>query len=610
MPLPFDPSLALSALLAWSAQAAILTAAAALAATTVAHPKGRLALWQGLLGVLVLLPAIEPWKAAPLPLIAPVPEAALALVSAAAPVQAGFHWRPEYWLWLIAAVAALRLVYTIAGFLRLRQYCRNARRITPPLPFADRSITWYASDSVPGPVTYGWREPVILLPSKTLQLPAELREAIQCHELIHVRRGDWLWMVAETILRSLLWFHPAIWFVTSRIQLSREQVVDREAIELLQDREVYLDALVAVAEYQLRPELTPAPLFLRKRHLKARVTAVLKELPMSRSRMFAGFAPVCSLAPIAAFAAAWLFPFVAPPQTSAQVVEGKMVTAAAADSPGITVEPGGVLLHRSAVRMPANPTAGGKVVLEATLNAQGEVTDARVISGPQELRSAALSSVLQWHYQPGPPVAEIAIQFGASAAAAPPKPPEVAAAQSPATLKSIQFSGITPEAERQLRQLLPVHEGDAVSRQDISAAQAAVRSFDSHLATTYRIDRGGDATLSIYPAPTASATAAPSPAPGVYRPGGDVTNPIPIVHPEPEYSEEARKARWGGTVLLSVVVDENGATKDIRVIKPLGLGLDEKAIEAVSHWSFKPGMKNGVPVPVAAQIEVTFRPNQ
>jgi periplasmic protein TonB len=94
---------------------------------------------------------------------------------------------------------------------------------------------------------------------------------------------------------------------------------------------------------------------------------------------------------------------------------------------------------------------------------------------------------------------------------------------------------------------------------------------------------------------------------GVYKPGGDVSNPIPISRPEPQYSEEARKAKWGGTVLLSLVVDETGHTKDIKVLKPLGLGLDEKAIEAVTKWTFIPGKKGGKPVAVAAQIEVTFR---
>jgi protein TonB len=94
---------------------------------------------------------------------------------------------------------------------------------------------------------------------------------------------------------------------------------------------------------------------------------------------------------------------------------------------------------------------------------------------------------------------------------------------------------------------------------------------------------------------------------GAYRPGGGVTNPVALYKPEPQYSEEARKAKWQGAVLLSLVVDENGKPIQIKVIRPLGLGLDEKAIEAVSQWKFKPGMKDGKPVPVQAQIEVTFR---
>lgn len=94
---------------------------------------------------------------------------------------------------------------------------------------------------------------------------------------------------------------------------------------------------------------------------------------------------------------------------------------------------------------------------------------------------------------------------------------------------------------------------------------------------------------------------------GVYQIGGEVSQPVPIYKIEPEYSEEARKAKFSGTVLLSVVIDANGTTRDIHVTRPLGLGLDEKAIEAVSKWRFRPAMKNGKPVAVQAQIEVNFR---
>ena len=94
---------------------------------------------------------------------------------------------------------------------------------------------------------------------------------------------------------------------------------------------------------------------------------------------------------------------------------------------------------------------------------------------------------------------------------------------------------------------------------------------------------------------------------GAYRIGGDVSAPTVIYKVEPEYSEEARKAKFSGTVLLSVIIDANGNPREIRVARPLGLGLDEKAIEAVSKWRFRPGTKGGRPVAVQAQVEVNFR---
>jgi TonB family protein len=94
---------------------------------------------------------------------------------------------------------------------------------------------------------------------------------------------------------------------------------------------------------------------------------------------------------------------------------------------------------------------------------------------------------------------------------------------------------------------------------------------------------------------------------GVYRIAGDVSAPILIDKVEPDYSEEAYKANYSGTVLLSIVVDDHGVPRDIHIIRPLGMGLDEKAIEAVMKWRFRPGMKGGEPVATQAQVEVNFR---
>jgi TonB family protein len=92
-----------------------------------------------------------------------------------------------------------------------------------------------------------------------------------------------------------------------------------------------------------------------------------------------------------------------------------------------------------------------------------------------------------------------------------------------------------------------------------------------------------------------------------YRVGGGVTAPGLLFKSEPEYSEEARAAKFQGTVLLYIEVAPDGTAQNIRVTRPLGLGLDEKAIESVRRWKFKPGMKDGQPVTVQATIEVNFR---
>jgi TonB family protein len=92
-----------------------------------------------------------------------------------------------------------------------------------------------------------------------------------------------------------------------------------------------------------------------------------------------------------------------------------------------------------------------------------------------------------------------------------------------------------------------------------------------------------------------------------YRIGADVSSPRVVTKVEPYYAEEARRAKYEGTVVLFVVVDPNGVAREIKVLRPLGLGLDEKAIEAVNQWKFVPGTKDGQPVAVQATIEVNFR---
>jgi len=94
---------------------------------------------------------------------------------------------------------------------------------------------------------------------------------------------------------------------------------------------------------------------------------------------------------------------------------------------------------------------------------------------------------------------------------------------------------------------------------------------------------------------------------GVFRVGGGVSAPKAIFAPDPEYSEEARKAKYQGVCVLALIVGPDGKPRDIHIARSLGLGLDEKAIQAVNQWKFEPAQKDGKPVAVAINVEVQFR---
>ena len=94
---------------------------------------------------------------------------------------------------------------------------------------------------------------------------------------------------------------------------------------------------------------------------------------------------------------------------------------------------------------------------------------------------------------------------------------------------------------------------------------------------------------------------------GYYHVGGGISAPVPLNTVEAEFSDEARRAKYQGVVLIQMIVDAHGNPQNPRVIRPLGMGLDEKALEAVRKYRFKPAVKDGkTPVPVMITVEVNF----
>ena len=137
------------------------------------------------------------------------------------------------------------------------------------------------------PVTFGVRHPVVLLPESLQALPDQIQRAVLAHELWHVRRRDWLWILAEETIRAVLWFHPAIWYLVSRVQSSREEVVDELTVLLTNARRTYIEALLAFAD---EPPLFAAAPFARRRHLFQRMLLISREAVMSSRRIVASTA--------------------------------------------------------------------------------------------------------------------------------------------------------------------------------------------------------------------------------------------------------------------------------------------------------------------------------
>jgi hypothetical protein len=169
------------------------------------------------------------------------------------------------------------------------------------------------STDVDSPVTFGLAAPVILLPERFLAMEAQSQAAIACHELLHVRRRDWAHHLAEETIGAAVWFHPAIAWLIARLRLAREQVVDLDVVRLTNARKPYLEALLEFANARALIAAIPAPPFLAERQLVERVTLMLKEVRMSRTRLVASLtASSCAIALVIIFAV-WSFPLKAAP---------------------------------------------------------------------------------------------------------------------------------------------------------------------------------------------------------------------------------------------------------------------------------------------------------
>jgi beta-lactamase regulating signal transducer with metallopeptidase domain len=316
-----------SNLLSWSVQVALLVLVATILPRLfrIRQPGVLLAYWRGLVLVSLGLPLLQPWQHLRIihTFLVPRELAPAVLPPPSSPVVSHSQLPNAALLAWIAGVVilcgiALRAVILTSGLLKLRQFRRTSRPVpnsverfaVPELltSLGHPPAEFRLSADVDSPVTFGWGAPVILLPERFLSLAPELQTAIACHELLHVRRRDWVHHLVEEVLRGVFWFHPAIIWLIARVRLAREQVVDLEAVRLTRARKTYLEALLEFAAGRTRIVAIPAPPFLAERQLVERVALTLKEVRMSRARLIGSLSVIAGCLALAVVLTARTFP--------------------------------------------------------------------------------------------------------------------------------------------------------------------------------------------------------------------------------------------------------------------------------------------------------------
>jgi TonB family protein len=281
-----------------------------------------------------------------------------------------------------------------------------------------------------------------------------------------------------------------------------------------------------------------------------------------------------------------------------------------ADSPGITVEPGGPLLHRSDIEYPRGITgAHGTVVVGLSLDQNGEVNGAEVLSGPPELRRAVLRSVADWHYSPEmtlPAKVQASITFSLSEAAERPEPFSVPVAPL-GKLMELKISGLTQPAHDALLQRLPVHEGDVLTPDSVVKARETALAFDSHLSFAITATAVGSFIRITAPGqrPSYAASDENPGAPQRIRVGGNVQAAKLISSTPPVMPPLAQQARISGVVRLNVIIGKDGHVENITVRSGHPL-LVPSALESVKTYVYQPTLLNGAPVEVVTQVDVNF----
>ena len=542
------------------------------------------------------------------------------------------RWRPNGAVWLIglwAAGALLALGQMLASWVVLWRVRRTARAfpvddlgpLAEPLPAVD--ILQTPSGSMP--MAFGLLRPAVLLPADAAQWSPERRRMVLLHELAHVSRGDLATHLLARVAWCLYWWNPLAWTSWRQFLKERERAADDCVLTAGARASDYAGHLLDIARaLRVQGGLESAALAMARRsQLEGRLLAILdsKVSRKAAGRASVAMAPLLALAMAAPFAALQAQDQIAtlPADVDATIRAAasqrnhEMLESAAKAAEVLLKYDTARTLLDSSLAIREQVSGQQSVDYGVGLLKIGDLERSRGNSKEAETFFTKAVSVLGERPEAVPALlnlgtaawekkdSELAMDYFQKAQVADP------AHAGPATMwmavlrdrqnladeaDSLFKSAIALEAPNSSEAALTMElYGFFLNRQkrpeeakSIADQAAAVRkSLGAQVAV-----RRGSAITSV-------------------RVGNGVSAPVLLTKVEPQYTEEARLAKYQGTVIVSVDIDANGLAQNMKVVRGLGLGLDEQALKAIAQWTFRPGMANGQPVPVMATIEVNFR---
>jgi TonB family protein len=556
--------------------------------------------------------------------------------SAAEPARSA-PWRLDWQLSLMllwAAGGAVGLTQMLVNCARISRLRRAAR------PSPDRHLSVELAQALgirdavdvlemggaAMPMTFGFLRPAVFLPSDAAEWSEERRRIVLLHELAHVRRGDVAAQMMARLALILNWWNPLAWTAWREFLKERERATDDLVLNAGARASDYAGHLLEVAR-----TMPPAPnlgwaavAMARPSQLEGRLLAILdsrvnRNTAGRASALAAALAAIAIVAPLAAVRAQDSAAPAVPPDVDATMraaVAQKnhdMLDKAAAGFEALQqYDTAHKLLEQSAAireEVSGNQSLdyGAGLIKIADLErrrgrqeeAEAFYTKASLVLGDRPEAAPALmylgmTALRKKDFGK-------AVEYFETAQKVDVSQPAIALLWIAVTREREENSA---EAEAMYKSAL------AAAKPDSADAATLMALYGEFLRRQGREDEAQailDRAKSVRKALRAAAAAQMHTDSNVQRVGGGVTAPRVVAKIEPQYSEEARLAKYSGTVVLYLEIGPDGLAHNLRVVEGLGLGLDEKAVEAVRSWRFTPGTKNGEPVTVAAHIEVNFR---